>query len=123
MKRILMLLCLVVTISINVGCRTTTQAGDVPGPVAVITDDGRFIEHRGYPGLSALAALRRLAEVETRTLAFGEFVISINGVVADGDDSFWSFYVNGEKSMRGASEVIAKPGDRFSWQWTPRQIR
>ncbi len=122
MKRILVLLCLLMTVSLNVGCGTTTQTGGVPGPVAVISDDGRFIEHPGYPGESALTALRRLADVRTRTLAFGEFVVSINGVVADGNDSFWAFNVNGEKSRRGASDVIAEPGDRFSWQWTPRKV-
>ncbi|MDA1300123.1 MAG: DUF4430 domain-containing protein [Proteobacteria bacterium] len=119
-KRMVVLFCLALAGVTIVGCSTAPEA---PAPAFLTTvDDGHLVQYHGNPGESALVTLQRFADVETRTLPFGEFVVAINGVVADGSDSFWAFYVNGEKSMVGARDVIAGPEDRFSWRLTPRQV-
>jgi hypothetical protein len=75
-------------------------------------------------GISAMEALRREVDVETRH--GGRFVHSIEGVeggVADQRD--WFFYVNGYEADRSATDYTLHPGDVLWWDhrsWA-RQLR
>jgi hypothetical protein len=67
-------------------------------------------------GISAMEALRREADVETRH--GGRFVHSIEGVeggVADQRD--WFFYVNGYEADRSATDYTLHPGDVLWWDY------
>jgi hypothetical protein len=95
------------------GCMTDS-------PRVSATEDGRVISYSGVPGMTALAALREVAEVATLTREFGDFVTGINGMIGDGDSSFWAFYVNGEMSRTGAGRYIVQEGDRLQWKLQDR---
>lgn len=77
--------------------------------------DGRVVRYAGEPGVTALATLRSLAEVQTRTTQYGEFVVSIGGVAA-GAGEFWAFLVNGEMVREGAGTWKASAGDLVEWR-------
>jgi uncharacterized protein DUF4430 len=67
-------------------------------------------------GISAMDALRREADVETRF--GGRFVHSIEGLeggVADQRD--WFFYVNGYEADRSATEYTLHDGDVLWWDY------
>jgi hypothetical protein len=76
-------------------------------------------------GISALEALRREAEVETRY--GGLFVHSINGIESDASEQQdWFYFVNGIEADRSAADYELRDGeilwwDHRSWQGQMRQ--
>ena len=67
-------------------------------------------------GQTALQALQRKADVETRY--GGRFVQSINGVAGDlSAQRDWFYFVNGIEADRGAHEYRLRPGDVEWWDF------
>jgi hypothetical protein len=81
-----------------------------------ISDDGRELSYQGVEAETPLETLRRLADIETETFDFGEFVTSINGVAANPETEFWSYTINGEEAQIGSGEYLAQDGDVFLWR-------
>ena len=75
-----------------------------------------YIAYDGVAGEFALDTLRSLAEVETQSSDFGEFVSSIDGRAADANSEYWAFYVNGQLAPVGAGAYSAQAGDRVEWK-------
>jgi hypothetical protein len=88
----------------------------------ITRDEGRLVLHDGTvpAGLTALQALDRSADIETRY--GGRFVQSIDGLAgsaARGDD--WFYFVNGVLADRSAAEYRLRDGDVLWWdfrRWT-----
>jgi hypothetical protein len=92
-------------------------AGDV-AVVWVTRDRGAdvLVEATAPAGLTALQALDRVADVETRF--GGRFVQAIEGLegsIADRRD--WFFMLNGIEPDVGAAEVELRPGDVLWWDY------
>ena len=67
-------------------------------------------------GLTALQALDREADVETRY--GGRFVHSIDGIEGDvGRRRDWFYFINGIEADRGAAEYRLRPGDVEWWDF------
>ena len=120
MKRLLGLL----VVAALAGC----GGGDVNGKATlwVTRDRGeRVLLVRTVPaGLTALQALDREADVETRH--GGRFVQSIDGVKGSlSARQDWFYFVNGYEVDRGAAEYRLHPGDRIWWDFRPwgREMR
>jgi hypothetical protein len=80
------------------------------------SEEGKKVSYEGQDGQTALAVLKSLAEVETKQSNYGEFVVAINGVKADGTTQFWAFYVNGKLADEGAGTYSTKDGDKIEWR-------
>jgi hypothetical protein len=71
---------------------------------------------RAAPGQSAMMALRRIANVQTRY--GGRFVQSIDGLAGDQSRGMaWLYFVNGIQANAGATDVTLHPGDREWWDY------
>lgn len=81
-----------------------------------VSEDGKTVSYSGVTGEDALTTLQSHTEVVTETSDFGEFVTTINGVVADSSSEFWAFYVNGAQASVGADSYIATDGDTVEWK-------
>jgi hypothetical protein len=69
-------------------------------------------------GISAMEALRREADVETRH--GGRFVQAIEGVEGDlGEQRDWFYFVNGYEADRSAAEYELHDGDVLWWDYRP----
>lgn len=55
---------------------------------------------------------------EKETASFGSFIISINGIEADPNSSFWAIKINGEDSMVGISEINPNDNDIITFTLT-----
>jgi hypothetical protein len=67
-------------------------------------------------GLSAIAALDRAADVDTRY--GGRFVQSVNGVEGSlAGQRDWFYFLNGIEPDRGGAEVKLRPGDVLWWDY------
>ncbi len=88
---------------------TTSPTGG--GTVQQTTD----IKYKGVQGKTALALLKKYADVQTKKYSFGELVTSINGTPGNGP-KYWSFYVNGKLSAVGASTYVTHNGDAIEWR-------
>lgn len=95
--------------------RMSEQAGQTP-ETPEKAEPQKKVSYQGEEGRSALELLKQKHEVETDTFdGIGEFVVSIDGVVAD-DKHFWAVYVNDQLSQVGASEYITKLDDTITWK-------
>ncbi len=85
--------------------------------------DGRLLAAVEVPlreGDSVLSVLRRTAEQEGLLLAFdGGYLVGIDGLTAFlcGDESGWTFAVNGEQPTASAADIFPSPGDRIVWTY------
>jgi len=79
------------------------------------SDDGRTVRYAGESGITALATLRQLTDVETQATQYGEFVVAIGGVEA-GPGEFWAFLVNDTMVKEGAGTWMASIGDVIEWR-------
>ncbi len=85
--------------------------------------DGRLLSEAEVPlreGDSVLSLLRRTAEREGLLLAFdGEYLVGIDGLTAFlcGNESGWTFTVNGEQPTASAADVSLSPGDAVVWTY------
>lgn len=79
------------------------------------------ISYAGEKGKTALAQLQAAAKVETKASEYGAYVDSINGIKGGQDGKYWTFYVNGKMANIGASEYIAKGGEKIEWKFEKLQ--
>lgn len=112
-RRLLPLLCLVVTLA---GCGGSGDGGEA---TLWVTRDrgGEVLVRASVPaGVTAMQALRSEADVDT---SFGgRFVQSIEGVAGDaGANRDWFYFVNGVEADRGAAEYRLRPGDVLWWDY------
>jgi hypothetical protein len=48
----------------------------------------------------------------------GVFVNSLKGIQNGQDkNTYWLFYLNGQKAVQGAGEATVKPGDKIEWKY------
>jgi len=95
-------------------------AGETKGTVSVWVTRDRgaqvLVTARAPAGLTAMQALRRVADVKTRY--GGRFVQAIDGI--EGSVSArkdWIYFVNGYEADRGAAEYRLHPGDVEWWDY------
>ena len=120
----LTLVALVVAATIASSCGG--EASEGTATLWVTRDRGKtvLVEARVRAGLTAIQALERRAEVETRY--GGRFVHAINGIegspTAQRD---WFYFVNGYELDRGAAEYTLHEGDVLWWDYRSwgRQLR
>jgi hypothetical protein len=75
-----------------------------------------LVAERVPAGLTAMQALRRVADVKTRY--GGRFVQAINGIAGSlSAQRDWFYFVNGYEADRGASEYRLHPGDVEWWDF------
>lgn len=80
------------------------------------SEDKKTVSYEGQTGKTALEVLKSLADVKTKDSSYGEFVVAINGVEADGTAEFWSFYVNGTLASEGAGTYKSTNGEKIEWR-------
>lgn len=80
------------------------------------SEDGKTVSYQGQDGKTALEILKNGAEVATEESSFGEFVTGINGVLANSDSEYWSFYVDGAYAQEGAGTYQTKDTERIEWK-------
>jgi hypothetical protein len=81
-----------------------------------ISPDGKLVAYDGVAGETALATLKKLADVKTDSYSFGELVTSINGLTASNPNESWLFYVNGQSAAVGAGDYNSVAGDKIEWK-------
>lgn len=74
------------------------------------------ISYDGITGQTALAILQTKAQIETQESSLGTFVTSINGV-ANSEDHFWIYYINGEMGTVGADQYQTLATDKIEWRY------
>lgn len=74
------------------------------------------VAYDGQEGKNALEILKTKAEVETQDSSIGIFITSINGV-ANSDNQYWMFYVNGELGAVAADQYQTKNDDKIEWRY------
>lgn len=107
---------LALAVALVAGC----GAGETKGTASVwVTRDrgAHIVLVRKVPaGLTAMQALRRVAEVKTRY--GGRFVQAVNGIEGSlSEQRDWFFFVNGYEADRGAAEYVLHPGDVEWWDF------
>lgn len=73
------------------------------------------LTYKGQSGVDALTLLKRHAAVQTKHYAFGDMVVSINGVSGTGP-KYWTFYTNGHEAAVGAQAYVTKSSDNLTWR-------
>lgn len=84
--------------------------------VVKISADKKTVSYDGQEGKTALELLKSLTSVETQSSAYGDFVISVNGLKADSTKEYWSFYVNGAYASEGAGTYKTNSIDKIEWK-------
>ena len=89
------------------------KTSENPVPAQIQSDE---ISYAGVDGKTALELLKSARDAKTSSFDnMGEFVISIDGKVADGSH-FWALYINGEMAQVGAGEYQTKNGETITWK-------
>jgi len=70
----------------------------------------------GQEDKTALDILKTKANIKVQESSIGTFITSINDV-ANSQDHFWLFYVNGSLSSMGADQYHTKTGDKIEWRY------
>jgi Domain of unknown function (DUF4430) len=99
------------------GCGSSSATGPAGRATLWVTRDrGAHVLYstRVPAGESALQALDRVAEVETRF--GGRYVRAVDGVEEHGNRS-WFYYVNGYLADRSAADYRLRPGDLAWWDY------
>jgi Domain of unknown function (DUF4430) len=114
------LLCALLAVAASLaGCGGEAAEGDQGSASLWVTRDrgSRVLATSRVPaGVSALEALRRETDVETRY--GGRFVQSIDGLAGSASSQRdWFFFVNGLEADRGAAEVRLHRGDVLWWDY------
>lgn len=120
MKKLhLVLFTTILMAGLAVGCGRATPAQQTPTPAPTQTQApvaAQNYSYQGEQGKTALELLKAKYKVETKEFTgVGEYVTSINGVVAD-SKHFWSFYVNGQPAQVGAGQYQSKSTDQIEWK-------
>ncbi len=100
------------------GCGGADASRQGTATVWVTRDRGaQVLVQKTVPaGLTAMQALDRVADVETRY--GGRFVQAVNGVEGNaGAQRDWFYFVNGVEADRGATEVRLHAGDVEWWDY------
>jgi len=84
---------------------------------ATTTQQQTTITYTGIKGKTALAQLKELEQVTTKSSQYGEYVDSINGVQGGTNGKYWSFYVNSKLSDVGAGDYTATGGETITWKF------
>ena len=112
----LRLLALAVAAALAAGCGG--EASEGTATLWVTRDRGKIVlvETRVRAGLTAMQALKRKAEVDTRY--GGRFVHAINGIEGSpATQRDWFYFVNGYELDRGAAEYTLHAGDVLWWDY------
>lgn len=68
-------------------------------------------------GKTALDALKKSADIESKGEGENAFVVEINGIKPDEKKKeFWAFFVNGKEASVGAGSYKLKYGDQIEWK-------
>jgi Domain of unknown function (DUF4430) len=113
MRRALPLIALAAALA---GCGGSKEGGEAT--LWVTRDRGAevLVSSSVPAGLTAMQALRREVDVDTRY--GGRFVVSIEGLAGDaGARRDWFYFVNGVEADRGAAEYHLHPGDILWWDY------
>lgn len=94
---------------------TTTQQADQIKKIKY-SNGGKTVAYTGVVDKTALATLKSLTSVKTKTSSYGEMVTGINDISADSKTEYWAFYVNGKLASEGAGTYKAVNGDKIEWR-------
>lgn len=94
----------------------TTQVVVENTPEITISEDGTTVSYLGQEGKTALELLQGGTKVIKDSSDFGDFVTGINGLEADSNKEYWSFYVNGEYASEGAGTYQTTDGEKIEWK-------
>lgn len=72
--------------------------------------------YRGKAGVSALTLLEQNAKIVTSGTGENAFVTTINDVIANPKNQYWSFNVNGKTAPVGAGSYITQDSDTITWK-------
>src|SRR4051794_40301888 len=95
---------------------SAVPAGPAAVRVTITRDYGATVlrARRAAPGQSAMNALRRVSQVDTRY--GGRFVQSIDGLSGDrSGHADWLYFINGIAPDTGAADMTLRPGDSEWW--------
>lgn len=79
------------------------------------------ISYTAKAGMTALAQLKQVASVVTKTSSYGEYVDSIGGLKGGTDGKYWSFYIDGSLATEGAGAYTSKGGEKIEWKFEKMQ--
>jgi hypothetical protein len=87
-----------------------------PAAAPVQAPATNYLTYQGVSGKTALELLQAHAKVEIKNdPQYGAEVIGINGT-RQGNNKYWSFYVNGKMAQVGAGSYHATSGDKIEWK-------
>ncbi len=94
----------------------SSQAVTKSTKVITFSTDKKTVSYDGQDGKTALELLKALATTETESSAYGDFVTSINGLKAESNKEYWSFYVNGAYASEGAGTYKTSDTEKIQWK-------
>ena len=94
------------------------RATDTPASATITTQQPvDRVAYIGTKGLSILTQLRQVAQVETQTSSYGEYVTGINGLQGGTDGKYWTYYIDGKLATVGAASYTSIGGERVEWKF------
>lgn len=80
------------------------------------TEDGAFLVKTNKKTVGD--ALYALGLIDGDEDSYGLYIKSVNGIVADydADSTYWSFYIDGEYAMTGASSTPIEAGKTYTFK-------
>ncbi len=121
MRRFLTPVCALALVLVLASCGSeggATPAGGGDATLWVTQERGTevIVDTEIASGVSAIAALDREADVETRY--GGRFVQSVNGLAGSlTEHADWFYFLNGIEPDQGGAEVKLRPGDVLWWDY------
>lgn len=75
------------------------------------------ISYKGVNGQTALALLKKHAQVTVQNSSYGPFVETIDGLRGGSGGKYWMFYVKDKEASVGASAFVTKNGEIITWKF------
>ena len=120
MKKVIGLTILVIVAVLLVGCNSESYNEEEKTIGVVVYDNEGVLVYENNlvtDETNLLELLRAIPELEleTESSQFGEFITSIKGI-AQSDNYFWNYYINGEYATVGVGSYSLRDNDRIEFR-------
>lgn len=94
----------------------TQKTNDSTNKTVNFVFENNVLTFNGKDGVTAETILKDYPEVVMSGEGEMAYITSVNGIVPNPDNEFWSFNINGEPSMVGVGSYVSKDSDIMTLQ-------